>query len=120
MLSPPALPESQPGKYYLKKAKEQPEEFYRLIQLVFQQNRYPEQLYRSCDGLFRLQRKTQPETFDKACSIAIDCQSYSYKFIQNILENKMTQQQQEAKAQSLPVHENIRGKDYYSTSTLNI
>ena len=110
---------SRSPEYYLKKAKEQSEEFYRLIQLVFRQNRYPEQLYRSCDGLFRLQRKTKAETFDKACSIAIDCQSYSYKFIRNILENKMTEQQGELKELALPVHENIRGKDYYSASTLN-
>ena len=104
--------------YYMDKARKKSEDFHRLVELVFQQNRYPEQLYRSCDGLFSLQSKTEPTTFDKACRIAIEHQIYSYKFIQKMLENKMTEYEEEPTQPALPVHQNIRGKDYYQQSTL--
>ena len=104
--------------YYIDKAKGKSEDFHRLVELVFQQKRYPEQLYRSCDGLFSLQSKTEPATFDKACRIATRHQIYSYKFIRKMLENKMTEYEEEPKQQALPVHQNIRGKNYYTQSTL--
>lgn len=109
---------SRSPEYYLEKAKQQSEDFHQLLQHLFRQKKYPEQLYRSCDGLFRLHRKAEAESFNKACRIAIQCQSYSYRFIRNILENKMTESVEEPKEQALPHHQNIRGKDYYKQTTL--
>jgi len=107
-------------EYYLGKAKVESSELYTLIQLVFSQNRHPEQLYRSCDGLLSLQRKTPPETFKKACLIAIKNQIYSYKSISNIITNKMTDMPQEEEIKPvLPEHNNIRGKAYYSQTLIN-
>lgn len=101
-------------QYYLQKAKESSDELHQLLELVFQQDRYPEQLYRSCDGLMRLQRNTDAAAFAKACQMAIEYQSYSYKFVRNLLENKMVELVQEApKEQVLPPHKNIRGKEYF-------
>ncbi len=100
--------------YYIQKAKEKSETLYQLVQLVFEQQRYPEQLYNTCDGLFSLQRKTDPDTFKKACLLAIEYKNLSYKFILNILNNKMTGQQETKQEQPLPSHKNIRGKDYYA------
>jgi transposase len=104
--------------YYLHRAATKSSEFYQLVQLVFGQNHHPEQLYRTCDGLFRLQSKTSPEAFKKACELAIEHQNYSYRFIINLLENKMIDFQQEEKEQPLPNHGNIRGKDYYNQLTI--
>ena len=109
---------SRSPEYYIQKAKDITEEFYRLIQQVFQQNRYPEQLYRSCDGMFRLQRKTEPEIFSKACLIALKHENYTYGFLLNIIKNKMTDQQDPQPEKPLPDHENIRGKSYYEQQTL--
>lgn len=109
---------SRSPEYYIQKAKEINEEFYRLIQQVFQQNRYPEQLYRSCDGMFSLQRKTEPEIFSKACLIALKHENYTYGFLLNIIKNKMTDQQDPQPEKPLPDHENIRGKSYYEQQTL--
>lgn len=105
-------------EYYLERARQKCPELHRLFELIFQQDRYPEQLYRSCDGLLRLHRDTRPEKFARACQIAIDHRVYAYKFIQKILENNMTDHQDEVTEQSLPVHGNIRGKDYYIQSTI--
>ncbi len=104
--------------YYINMAKGKSEDLHRLVELFFEQNRYPEQLYRSCDGLFSLHKKTDPAIFDKACRIAIEHRIYSYKFVQKILENKMTELEDEPRQPALPVHQNIRGKDYYIQSTL--
>ncbi|MCE7044710.1 IS21 family transposase, partial [Dyadobacter sp. CY312] len=61
-----------------------------------------------------------PDKFAKACQIAIDNGIYSYRFIQKILENNMTDHQDEiTQPQTLPAHHNIRGKDYYIQSTIN-
>jgi len=101
-----------PG-YYLNKAKEKSGTFYQVVKQLFAQDKYPEQLYRTCDGLLSLQRKTDKEQFDKACDIAIEYNNYSYWFIQNILKNKMTGNTETANEKPLPEHENVRGGKCY-------
>jgi transposase len=107
-------------EYYIQKAKGRSELLYQLIERIFDQKRHPEQLYRTCDGLLSLERKTDPDTFKKACQIAIENQNYSYMFLLNILKNNMAYQQETKPEQSLPEHENIRGKAYYNQLTLNL
>lgn len=86
----------------------------RLVELIFSQDKYPEQLYRTCDGLFSLCRNTNPETFNKACDMAIKHEIYNYRFMQNIIKNNMTEYNEIPLKQELPKHENIRGKEYYN------
>ena len=90
-----------------------------LVTRIFEQDRYPEQLYRSCDGLFSLERKTEPERFEKACQMALDCQNYTYRFVMNVLENKMTEAQDTISEKPLPKHNNLRGKEHYKQLELN-
>jgi hypothetical protein len=100
--------------YYLNKAKLRSDELYQLIGLIFAQNRHPEQLYKTCDGLINLQRKTDQKDFHKACLMAIEYQNYSYRFILNILTNKMTDQTETKPEKPLPDHENLRKREYYA------
>jgi len=104
--------------YYMNKAKLKSDELYRLMGLMFAQNRHPEQLYRSCDGLLSLQRKSDPVDFQKACLMAIEHQNYSYRFIRNILANKMTGQTVPEPEKPLPDHKNLRGREYYQQITI--
>jgi len=101
--------------YYLNRAKKTNEILYCLIDKVFKQSKYPEQLYRSCDGIFSLHKKTDDEIFSKACLIALKHENYTYSFILNLIRNKMTGQPDESQANDkpLPDHNNIRGKSYY-------
>jgi len=99
--------------FYKQQAAHKSEVFHQLISLIFTQNRYPEQLYRTCDGLMSLYRKTDKELFDKACQMAIDHQNYTWTFLKNILKNKMVEQESKLPEKALPTHENLRGKDYY-------
>lgn len=105
--------------YYMGKAKAKCHELYLLTQLIFEQPKHPEQLYRTCDGLLRLQKNTPADAFAKACEIAIEYRNLSYKFVERILKNKMGEHQDSpAKQQPLPVHHNIRGKEYYTQTTI--
>lgn len=106
--------------YYLKMAKPRSEVLHELFKLIFQQDRHPEQLYSTCDGLLNIYRKMDPKKVDKACQMAIDYQNYSYRFILNILKNNMTEQWQLTEEKPLPEHDNIRGKNYYEQLTLNL
>jgi hypothetical protein len=106
--------------YYMDRAKDMSEALYRLIKLLFEGGRPPEQNYRSCDGFFSLYRKTEPEIFNKACQEAISCQCYSYKFVQKIIDNyKVYHPQQQQTPVPLPNHKNIRGKEYYKQLNIN-
>lgn len=107
-------------EYYLEKAKSKNETFYQLITELFKQDRHPEQLYRTCDGLFNLQRKTELQKFINACTVALSNQNYSYHFLSNVINNNMTENQQTESHRSLPKHQNIRGKDYYNQLKLNL
>jgi transposase len=96
-----------PG-YYLSKARFS-KTLLSLFEHIFNQQKHPEQLYRTCEGLLNLCRKTNKTEFDKACQIAIDNHTYSYQFIVNILKNKMTCETQQIIDFPLPEHKNIRG-----------
>lgn len=100
--------------YYIAKAERVDSVFKELTENIFKQNKYPEQLYRSCDGIFSLQRKTDREIFLKACKIALKLQNYTYGFILNLIKNKMTDSYDENPAETpLPEHQNVRGRGYY-------
>ena len=107
-----------PG-YYIQQAKKRSEALHELVSLIFNQNRYPEQLYKTCDGLFSLHRMAEADPFEKACKIAIEHQSYSYMFVKNILENNMTNPQEDIPDKPLPDHRNLRGKEHYQQLELN-
>ena len=101
-------------EYYMQKAKGKSKELHELLEQLFKQNRLPEQLYKSCDGLFSLHRKTNVQTFNKACQMAIDNKTYTYRFISNILKNKMTNQEEPNQKKNLPDHDNLRGSKYFT------
>jgi transposase len=101
--------------YYLSLAKKRSSQLHSFIELLFaQQGRYPEQLYRSCDGLLSLSRKINVDDFDKALRKAIDNQKYTYQFVKNILENKTHLDDDLQQNLGLPDHPNTRGNTYYN------
>jgi hypothetical protein len=99
--------------YYLAKAKPISAVLHDLFTKIFLQNRHPEQLYGTCDGLLNIYRRSDHQRADKACQLALAYQNYSYRFVLNILKNNMVEQALEVQEKSLPEHNNIRGKKYY-------
>ena len=78
---------------------------------------HPEQGYRACLGMQRLARQFTPARLEAACTRAMAIRSPNLRSVTNILKNGMDRQQSLLGAQSgpanLPVHENIRGPDYF-------
>ena len=103
-------------EYYLNKAKEKSEVLHQFFEVLFALNRYPEQSYRTCDGLFRLQRNSDPLKFNEACKTALEFERYSYKFVENVLKNNV--EQQTVSDKKLPTHRNIRGGDHFEQLSL--
>jgi transposase len=98
--------------YYLDLAEKRSEGLYRIMQAMFVREETPEVLYRRCDGLLSLQRKTDPIKFEEACEVALNNDILSYRFISKRIENNMAEDKNTQKTRNLPEHENIRGNYY--------
>lgn len=76
---------------------------------------HPEQGYRACLGLQRLARQFGDARLEAACARAMSIRSPTYRNVHSILATGLDRQQAPAApAQTtLPLHENLRGPDYY-------
>ena len=83
-----------------------------VIESVLDQKQHPEQAYKVCMGILHLEKKYSKERLNKACQKAIYFQHYSYKWIKNILMNRLEEGQLDC-FETLPNHQNIRGNRYY-------
>jgi len=80
---------------------------------VLNNNQHPEQNYKSCIGILSLEKKYGKERLNNACERGSYYSNYSYRVIRNILEKSLDKLQHQSVQQKIPLHQNIRGKDYY-------
>jgi transposase len=100
--------------YYKKLARSKSEVLYLVFNQMFsREGVYPELLYRSCDGLLSLCRYSEPALFSAACQMALDYDNCNYRFINNIVKNKMVAVLGQSDSKPLPGHKNIRGAEFY-------
>jgi transposase len=76
---------------------------------------HPEQGYRACLGLQRLARQYTPERLEAACTRAVAIRALTYRSVASILKSGLDRQHHlpSTPAGSLPLHDNIRGADYF-------
>lgn len=77
---------------------------------------HPEQGYRSCLGLMSLGRKYGNDRLEAACARALSIRAPNYKSIASILKcglDRPIDIHTATPQASLPLHENVRGADYY-------
>ena len=77
---------------------------------------HPEQGYRACLGLQRLARQRGNERLEAACARALSIRSPTYRSVNSILAAGLDRQQAPtapAADATLPLHDNLRGADYY-------
>jgi transposase len=86
-----------------------------LVRWQMEHRPHPEQGYRACLGLQRLARKYGHERLEAACTRAMSIRSPTFKSVDSILKSGMDRQPLPSKPtqSSLPLHENVRGPDYY-------
>ena len=84
-----------------------------ILKIIDSKN-HPEQAYKSCLGILSFEKKVGKQRLINACKRALDYKVYSYKAIQNILENNLDRIDIESETDlELPQHDNIRGKNYF-------
>lgn len=78
------------------------------------QREHPEQGFRSCLGIIRLEKKYSKERLENACKRALKFGGISFRSVKSILEKKLDYQEVlPLESSSEITHENIRGSDYY-------
>jgi transposase len=85
-----------------------------LMEAIMEHREHPEHGYRSCLGLIRLAKLYPPERVDQACKRACDLQAYNYKSVKALLERGLEKMSPEVKQKIIPLHSNVRGKNYYT------
>jgi transposase len=91
------------------------EDVHLYILKILDRKQHPEQAYKSCVGILSFAKKVGDERLIKACQRALGYGIYNYKTIQTILERGMDKldETEESKPMEMPLHENIRGEEYY-------
>jgi hypothetical protein len=86
-----------------------------LVQKIIDSRTHPEQAYRSCLGILRLEKHYSPQRLENAALRALKFGALSFKALRNILENGLDRLEDNDKSAelALPDHENIRGSGYY-------
>jgi transposase len=86
-----------------------------LVRWQMEHRPHPEQGYRACLGLQRLARKYGAQRMEAACTRALAIRSPNFHSVDSILKSGMDRQPlpSEPIQTSLPLHENLRGPDYY-------
>ncbi len=87
-----------------------------LVQAILADRPHPEQGYRSCLGILRLAKRYGPERLEAACTRAVAVEARSYRHVDSILKHGLVRLAPPAAAAQLtltPVHEHVRGRDYY-------
>lgn len=86
-----------------------------LVQKIIESRTHPEQAYRSCLGIMRLEKHYSKERLEAASQRALRFGALSFKRLRKILSSDLDRLEEpgEPNQVALPAHENIRGSRYY-------
>ena len=86
-----------------------------LIQKIIQSRTYPEQAYRSCLGILRLEKHYPKQRLEAAARRALKFGALSFRSLRQILSSGLDRLEHDdpSSQSALPAHKNIRGGDYY-------
>ncbi len=85
-----------------------------MVTRIMEQREHPEQGFRSCLGIIRLEKKYSKERLENACKRALKLGGISYTSVNSILNKELDYQELLPTETSEEIeHENIRGGDYY-------
>jgi transposase len=98
---------------FIRQAEAIDEDVAHYIGKVLELKPFPEQAYKSCSGILGFVRRVGAERLINACRIANSFGQYGYPTIADILNRHLDSLQVEGELPSIPVHSNIRGKEYF-------
>ena len=94
-----------------------------LIQTILASRRYPEQAYRTCLGIIRLEKRFSKERLNMACKRALEYKLYTYSGVKNVLLKGLdlsTPAWEETLSSPSLQHDNVRGSTYFLSSEKEI
>jgi transposase len=85
-----------------------------IIEKILETKAHPEQSYKACLGVLSFAKKVGKDRLNNACTRAMYYQSYGYTVIKNILTKNLDKEPIQLDIMcDIPIHENIRGEQYY-------
>jgi transposase len=87
-----------------------------VVEKILSSRTYPEQAYRSCLGIIRLERDYEKERIEAAARRALKFNTCSYRSMKTILSTGLDQRRDVGEPSiqlMLPAHQNICGQEYY-------
>ena len=86
-----------------------------LLVAVMASKAHPQQGFKACLGILRLSKQYPAQRIERAAARALHFQSLTSGSVASMLKNNLDQLALpgEEPQQALPLHENIRGRDYY-------
>ena len=86
-----------------------------LIEKILKSRPHPQQGFRACLGILRLQKPYGQDRLEAACARALAINTVGYKSIESILKNGLDQKPLPQEQPELPAieHKNVRGPEYY-------
>lgn len=119
---PEHMPESHrrhlewtPGRIVQWAAKTGPETS-ALVDMIMRSKPHPEQGYRSCLGILRLEKRYGSARLEAACARGVAIRAFSYRSLESILKHGLDSQPLPTRSvKSMPPrrHDNVRGPTYY-------
>jgi transposase len=88
-----------------------------LCELILERRPHPEQGFRACLGILRLERAFGRDRLEAATARAIDINALTYRSVRSILDHKLDRQtvkKPSADGAPIMIHPNIRGSGYYN------
>jgi len=101
-------------EFFLQRAREVSTDVEDFIAMVLRKKQVPEQAYKSCQGILSFAKRIGHERLTNACKRAHAYETYNFKAIEEILKKGLDLEEIEPEQQlSMPLHDNIRGEQYY-------
>lgn len=100
-------------EFFLNKAREVHPDVEYFISQVLLKKPHPEQAYKSCQGILSFAKRVGETRLIRACQRAHSYGLYHYNIIENILQRKLDEYDEVEVQTTMPLHENIRGGNYY-------
>ena len=107
-----AIAEWSPEKFILQ-AEAIHEDVEHYIRKILEKTSYGDQANKYCSGILNFARKVGSERLAAACRLAERYGKYSFKEIEDILQNQSELIDLPEEPADMPEHENIRGPEYY-------
>jgi transposase len=86
-----------------------------VITHILSSKTYPEQSFRSCVGILSSANKVGKQRVNDACKRALEYEVYTYTVVKNILDKGLDKNNTQTNNEqyTIPLHENVRGREFY-------